>query len=137
MLTKKQVWELEYNFKSYIKSKQRIISTLKSWWHNIVDYTEENEVFLDKFIKKQKKEYFLAVKSWEKQTRYTPTEKASIEFTQPTELKLNKIYHISWAYRAAKFRLKSFDNEYAYLDNPKHKRPELLKISISDLRECR
>lgn len=138
MLTRNQLYQLEYNSHNY-DTVQKIVSTLRSWWFLIEEkhITTSPSDFLKYFIKIQKQQHMNAIRSWEIQTRYTPTVNSSILFNNVSDPKPWKIYHIAWAYKGAKFRLRKIEFPYAYMDNPKHKRDELLKVKLSDLRERR
>lgn len=67
--------------------------------------------------------------------------KAGDDFTKPSydELEIGQKYHVSWAYRGARFKLMELDPDgiHAYLDNPKYKRKKWLKVKVDDLRDTR
>lgn len=50
---------------------------------------------------------------------------------------IGKRYHIAWAYSGAVFKLVRIEGDKCFLDNPKHKRENLLECNISDLLEVR
>lgn len=138
MLTKNQLFELEYNFSKY-DTAYKIASTLKNWGFSVEEkhITDPPSTFLRNFIQIQKRHYKQLVQTWQLQTRYTPTNRAEIIFNPVSNPTIGKIYHLSWAYKGAKFRLRKIEFPYAYMDNPKHKRDTLLKVNLSDLRDIR
>lgn len=71
-------------------------------------------------------------------TKFTATD-IDGTFEAVTDAKVGTLYHLSWAFKAAVFRLVSIEEDgiYGQVDNPKYKRTSPLKIKLSDLRKTR
>ena len=95
------------------------------------------ETFLPNERKRIDKEIFQKMQSGELQGKFTPTDKATDAFDMVDHPEINKKYHVSWGFKGAVFVLKKIDGIYGYVDNPKHKRKNLLRIQLCDLRELR
>lgn len=93
----------------------------------------DRDTFIDTFLRIQGRQYIQAVRDWEIKTNYTPTDIHG-EFLIPKNPMVWRTYHLSWAYRWARFKLRKIEPPYCYLDNPKYKRETLLKAKLSDLR---
>lgn len=94
---------------------------------------EETILEATQLLTKREKE-IKAKKIVEGKSEYSPCYLIENKYQEPTELVINKNYHLKWAYRAARFKLKSFNLEtgegvvYTGKTNKK-----LLKIKLSDL----
>lgn len=70
--------------------------------------------------------------------QFIPTDRKKVAFAPVIDPLIGMKYHLSWAYSGAVFVLKRIDADgTCYLDNPRHKRKELLRAKVSDLRHLR
>ena len=146
-LTKNQAGRLYMELvlckKHWSNKKIHAIKLIKPYQKDITE--EDLQWYIEKYIpsevKRHKVEYFNKSQKGLINIKYTPTDVANKKFNTPfSEINRSHIggkYHLSWAFKAAVFVLKRIEGEYGWVDNPKHKREQLLKIKLSDLRKLR
>ena len=91
------------------------------------------EIHVPNEEKRLKQKFFQDSKSGKIKTYLTPTDVKGY-FPKITTPVIGVKYHISWAFSGAVFVLKKIENDTCYLDNPKHKRNQLLTCKVSELR---
>ena len=124
--------------KKWYDKKSHMINIFNGWT-NIGTRIDEGN--LEEFItgvqkekKRRQQEFFKASQEGKIQSKFTPSDKRTGSYDKVTEPKIGDKYHVSWAFKAAVFKLKKIEGNYAFLDNPKYKRKELLKVKLEDLR---
>lgn len=135
MLTKKQELCLCRKF----KTPHSLLEVLKTF--GISTSIEDIEKvwtkqYVENLKKQSRREWFRKTQTWEIINRYTPIY-IDDTFITPVNPVIGRSYHLSWAFKWARFILKKIEGETVYLDNPKHKRDTLLKAKKSDLRLTR
>jgi hypothetical protein len=102
--------------------------------------SETLPLFIEQYLpaeeKRHQREFMAKSKVGLINSKFTPTDIAGT-FDKEEAPKIGKKYHLSWASKGAVFVLKSIDGEYGYVDNPKNKRLNLMKIKLSELRKLR
>lgn len=138
-LTMKQIDTLTLGKKHWSEKPKHILSLFKSWFGFPLD-PEKLEWFMEELVpaakKRLQREYFDKSQKGIIKTKFTPTD-VNGGFSVITRPVIGCKYHISWAFKGAVFKLVKIDGDVAYLDNPKHKRKELLKCKVSELRALR
>ena len=115
---------------------------LQSWNMPLIEDESQLSSFIE-FVKDEENrlnnEFYIKSQKGEVDSKWTPVEKARMPFRKVNEYVIGKTYHLSWAYKAAKFKLiKVLDDTYGLVDNPKYKRKDgPLKIKLEDLRHIR
>ncbi|MEM6737414.1 MAG: hypothetical protein AAF620_15240 [Bacteroidota bacterium] len=143
-LTDRQLSTLDLNFnlgkKPWNEKTNHLLKLIQSF-QNVEGVCLQNmQQFKEAFeyeIKRRKVEHFRKSQEGTIQSKFTPCDKAAQEFDKVRNPKMGEIYHVSWAFKGAKFKLKRIEGNLAYLDNPKYKRKELLKAKLEDLRALR
>jgi len=137
-LTQNQILVLTSGKKHWSKKIPFLMSRIISFGNKITE--EDLPYFMDVYIasedKRIRREYFNKSQTGEIKTKFTPTD-IDGRFIPVDKPEIGKKYHISWAFKGAVFVLKKIEGDVAYLDNPKHKRSELLKCNLSELRHTR
>jgi hypothetical protein len=70
-------------------------------------------------------------------SNYTRTDKDEMEFTKVTEPQLNFYYHLTWAYKGAKFCLTKINTDGTGEVWTGKTKDKTLKIKLADLRHIR
>lgn len=141
-LTQHQISALTEGKKHWSLKKKHLIGLCKSWGIIVSEAKADGflEWLFEMHIPREKKrlarEYFEKTQSGKIKNNLTPTDVKG-DFVEVTNPKIGGLYHISWAFSGAYFRLVRIEGEIAYMDNPKHKRRELLKCKVSELRSTR
>ena len=142
MLTKKQIWSLtEYSVKKlHINSEnkaKRINQKLQNYGleirvtpETLIDFYEN---VIPSFWKKLKRERFLKSQSGELDTALTPLRLSKTEFEEVIFPEIGKWYHLTWAFKGAKFKLLRIDGENGIVWTGETKNKEL-SIKLSELR---
>ena len=145
-LTRKQLaliqTELIYSKRNWRDKIPHALKILRNFYRDIDISNIEwyLEVYVPSEDKRIKKEFMQKSSIGELHNKYTPTDVSNTlgrNFTPVISPIVGEKYHVSWAFKGAVFTLKRIEGEYAYLDNPKHKRKVLLKVLIQDLRNLK
>lgn len=138
-LTKNQIFALTDGKKHWSEKKQHLIKLAKNFGITITTDDELKyliEVHCPNEDKRIKKQFFIDSQTGKRKTHLTPTDIKG-DFRIITKPVIGVRYHISWAFSGAVFVLKKVEGDICYLDNPKHKRTQLLKCKVSELRGLR
>lgn len=136
-LTRNQIRSISGG-KHWSEKKEFIIKRVRSYG---IQITEDHlyyfmEVYVPSEQKRINRNHWANQMSGKKKTRYTPTD-IKEGFDKVAKPQIGKYYHVSWAFSGAIFVLKRIEHPYGYLDNPKNKRKELLRVRLEDLRHTR
>ncbi len=138
-LSQKQIFQLTEGKKHWSEKKHHLIKLAKNFGITITNDDELQyliEVHCPNEDMRIRKKFFDDSKSGKIKTRFTPTDVKG-DFIKITTPVIGVKYHISWAFSGAVFKLVKVEGDICYLDNPKHKRKELLTCKISELRGLR
>lgn len=138
-LTQKQIVQLTDGKKHWSEKKTHLIKLAKNF--GILINNDDELRYLIEFHcpnedRRIRKKFFDDSQSGKIKTHLTPTDVKG-NFTKITNPVIGEKYHISWAFSGAVFKLVKVVGDICYLDNPKHKRKELLTCKISELRGLR
>lgn len=125
----KKHWSLKINYITKLAKNFGIIITEEEVGYMIETVCTREEARI-------KKQFFIDSQTGKLKTFLTPTDVKG-DFEKVITPVVGFKYHISWAFSGAVFKLVKVENENCYLDNPKHKRKDLLKCRVSELRGLR
>ena len=137
-LTQNQIFKLTTG-KHWSEKKRHLIKLAKNF--GIVIETDEQlkyliEVHCPNEEERIKKQFFIDSQTGKRKTHLTPTDVKG-DFIKINRPVIGVKYHISWAFSGAVFKLVKIEGDICYLDNPRHKRKQLLTCKISELRGLR
>lgn len=138
-LTQKQIYQLTEGKKHWSEKKQHLIKLAKNFGITITTDEELKyliEVHCPNEEQRIKKQFFIDSQTGKRKTHLTPTDVKG-DFTKIYQPIIGVKYHISWAFSGAVFKLVKVEGDTCYLDNPKHKRKQLLTCKVSELRGLR
>ena len=138
-LTQNQIRSLQEGKKHWSLKTKHITKLAKNF--GITVSTDEEICYLIEIVcpreeSRIKKQFFIDSQTGKRITHLTPTDVKG-NFTKIINPVVGVKYHISWAFSGAVFKLVKVEGDTCYLDNPKHKRKDLLKCKVSELRGLR
>lgn len=135
-LTQNQINQLTYGKKHWSLKKDHLIKLAKNFGIQITS-DEELQYLIEQHCPNEeariKRKFFSDSQKGIINTYLTPTD-VDGNFPPIINPVIGHRYHLSWAFKGAVFVLKRIEGEFGYVDNPKHKRKELLKCNLKDLR---
>lgn len=138
-LTQNQIHQLTLSKKHWSKRKEYLIKLAKNFGVTINTDDELGyliDVHCPNENKRLRRKFFNDSQSGKIRTHLTPTDVKG-DFGKVVNPVIGVKYHLSWAFSGAVFKLVKVDGDTCYMDNPKHKRKELLVCKISELRKIR
>lgn len=147
-LTKRQLQAIKSEAfltkKKWTDKKEHVLKLIRNFDKSVT--LENLQHYLEVHVPSEEKrihaEYFQKCQTGVIISNITPTDVADRTnqvFKKVDRPNIGNKYHLSWAFKGAVFVLKSVDQDgiHCYLDNPKHKRKDLLKAKIADLRHVK
>jgi hypothetical protein len=138
-LTKNQIYRLTEGSKHWSDKKEHLTKLALSFGIQLKSEDDLKyllEVHCPNEEKRIKLDYFRNSQTGILKTKFTPTDTKG-DFSKVLDPIIGRKYHISWAFSGAVFVLVKIEGDYAYMDNPRYKRKELLKCKVQDLRNLR
>ena len=137
-LTKNQIYKL-IGGKHWSEKKQHLIKLAKNFGI-IIENDEQLQYLIEIHCPNEeariKKQFFIDSQTGKRKTHLTPTDVKG-DFLKINKPVIGVKYHISWAFSGAVFKLVKIEDDICYLDNPRHKRKQLLTCKVSELRGLR
>ena len=134
-LTRNQIFVLSEGKKHWSEKADFLLKKIKNFGYDIKpdELGHFIEVIVPSEQRRIKKQFFLDSMSGKRVNNLTPTDvKGTFGVVEDPTIGFN--YHISWAFSGAVFQLMKIENGLCYLDNPKHKRKDLLVCKVAELR---
>jgi len=137
-LTQNQISKL-IGGKHWSEKKQHLIKLAKNFGI-VIENDEQLKYLIEVHCPNEelriKKQFFIDSQTGKIKTHLTPTDVKG-DFIKINRPVIGVKYHISWAFSGAVFKLVKIEGDICYMDNPRHKRKQLLTCKVSELRGLR
>jgi len=144
-LTKRQILSFScYSRKKLninTEAKTKVVNNkLKQFNQPLVILPEQLEWFYNEWLnnqwKRMKRERFLKAQSGELDIAHTPLHLSKTKFDEVLIPEIGNWYHLTWAFKGAKFQLKSIEKDKGVVWTGKTKN-KLMQINLKDLRHLK